>query len=33
MKLSPRLTLNNGVMIDRLGFGLYKVPPADARTW
>lgn len=30
MRLSPRLTLNNGVMIDRLGFGLYKVPPADA---
>ncbi len=30
MKISPRLTLNNGVMIDRLGFGLYKVPPAEA---
>ena len=30
MRLSPRLTLNNGVLIDRLGFGLYKVPPADA---
>lgn len=30
MKISPRLTLNNGVMTDRLGFGLYKVPPADA---
>ena len=30
MKISPRLTLNNGVMIDQLGFGLYKVPPADA---
>lgn len=30
MRISPRLTLNNGVMMDRLGFGLYKVPPADA---
>ncbi len=30
MKISPRLPLNNGVLIDRLGFGLYKVPPADA---
>ncbi|MET3811405.1 aldo/keto reductase [Arthrobacter sp. UYEF3] len=30
MRISPRLTLNNGVMVDRLGFGLYKVPPADA---
>lgn len=30
MRISPRLALNNGVMIDRLGFGLYKVPPADA---
>lgn len=30
MKPSPRLSLNNGVMIDQLGFGLYKVPPADA---
>jgi 2,5-diketo-D-gluconate reductase A len=30
MRISPRLTLNNGVMINRLGFGLYKVPPADA---
>lgn len=30
MRLSPRLTLNNGVLMDRLGFGLYKVPPADA---
>lgn len=30
MRISPRLTLNNGVLIDRLGFGLYKVPPADA---
>ncbi len=30
MRISPRLALNNGVLIDRLGFGLYKVPPADA---
>ncbi|MEZ2389620.1 aldo/keto reductase [bacterium RCC_150] len=30
MKPSPRLSLNNGVLIDQLGFGLYKVPPADA---
>ena len=30
MRISPRLTLNNGVLMDRLGFGLYKVPPADA---
>lgn len=29
MKTSPRLSLNNGVLIDQLGFGLYKVPPAD----
>ncbi|MFJ5860127.1 aldo/keto reductase [Pseudarthrobacter sp. NPDC092439] len=30
MRKSPRLSLNNGVLIDQLGFGLYKVPPADA---
>lgn len=30
MKTSPRLSLNNGVLIDQLGFGLYKVPPTDA---
>ena len=30
MKPSPRLSLNNGVLIDQVGFGLYKVPPADA---
>lgn len=29
MKTSPRLSLNNGVLIDQLGFGLYKVPAAD----
>ncbi|WP_458111016.1 aldo/keto reductase [Arthrobacter sp. R1-13] len=30
MKPVPRLQLNNGVLIDQLGFGLYKVPPPDA---
>lgn len=30
MTISRRLTLNNGVLMDRLGYGLYKVPPADA---
>ncbi|KUM32978.1 aldo/keto reductase [Arthrobacter sp. EPSL27] len=30
MKPSLRLSLNNGVLIDQLGFGLYKVPPEDA---
>ena len=30
MKPVPRLGLNNGVLIDQLGFGLYKVPPSDA---
>jgi diketogulonate reductase-like aldo/keto reductase len=30
MRFPARLTLNNGVMIDRLGFGLYKVPPKEA---
>jgi diketogulonate reductase-like aldo/keto reductase len=30
MKSSPRLSLNNGVLIDQLGFGLYKVPAAEA---
>lgn len=29
MKTSPRLSLNNGVLIDQLGFGLYKVPAAE----
>ena len=29
MRTSPRLSLNNGVLIDQLGFGLYKVPAAD----
>lgn len=28
MRTSPRLGLNNGVLIDQLGFGLYKVPAA-----
>ena len=31
MKTSPRLSLNNGVLIDQLGFGLYKVPAAKAQ--
>ncbi|ADX73137.1 aldo/keto reductase [Pseudarthrobacter phenanthrenivorans] len=30
MRTSPRISLNNGVLIDQLGFGLYKVPAADA---
>jgi 2,5-diketo-D-gluconate reductase A len=30
MRTSPRLSLNNGVLINQLGFGLYKVPPSDA---
>jgi 2,5-diketo-D-gluconate reductase A len=30
MKTSPPLSLNNGVLIDQLGFGLYKVPAAEA---
>ena len=30
MRTSPRLSLNNGVLIDQLGFGLYKVPATDA---
>ncbi|MBT2531427.1 aldo/keto reductase [Arthrobacter sp. ISL-48] len=30
MKLSPRLSLNNGVLIDQLGLGLYKVPATEA---
>lgn len=30
MRFPGRQTLNNGVMMDRLGYGLYKVPPADA---
>ncbi len=29
MRTSPRLGLNNGVLIDQLGFGLYKVPAAE----
>src|SRR4029453_9184931 len=32
MKPSPRISLNNGVLIDQLGFGLYKVPPREAAT-
>jgi 2,5-diketo-D-gluconate reductase A len=30
MRISPRLSLNNGVLIDQLGYGLYKVPSSDA---
>ncbi|HEY8700289.1 MAG TPA: aldo/keto reductase [Arthrobacter sp.] len=30
MKPSPRLSLNNGVLIDQLGLGLYKVPAEEA---
>jgi 2,5-diketo-D-gluconate reductase A len=30
MRTSPRLSLNNGVLINQLGFGLYKVPAAEA---
>ena len=30
MKPSPRLSLNNGVLIDQVGLGLYKVPAEDA---
>jgi 2,5-diketo-D-gluconate reductase A len=30
MRFPARLTLNNGVQMERLGFGLYKVPPKDA---
>ncbi|TVU66477.1 aldo/keto reductase [Paenarthrobacter nitroguajacolicus] len=30
MRFPARLTLNNGVHMDRLGYGLYKVPPKDA---
>ena len=30
MRTSPRLSLNNGVLIHQLGFGLYKVPASDA---
>ena len=30
MRISPRLGLNNGVLIDQLGYGLYKVPPPEA---
>lgn len=29
MEPAPKLTLNNGVLIDQLGFGTYKVPAPD----
>lgn len=30
MKNPPRIPLNNGVLIEQLGLGLYKVPPTTA---
>lgn len=27
---SEKVQLNNGVLMDRIGYGLYKVPPSDA---
>ena len=29
-KLTPKLTLNNGVLMDQAGYGTYKVPSQDA---
>ena len=29
MHLAPKVPLNNGVLIDALGYGVYKVPAAD----
>ena len=29
---SEKVPLNNGVLMDRIGYGLYKVPPSDAET-
>jgi diketogulonate reductase-like aldo/keto reductase len=29
MRLAPKVPLNNGVDIDAVGYGVYKVPPAD----
>ena len=29
MHLAPKTPLNNGVLIDALGFGVYKVPADD----
>jgi 2,5-diketo-D-gluconate reductase A len=30
MHMAPKVTLNNGVSIDSVGYGLYKVPPEDS---
>ncbi|MCC9196460.1 aldo/keto reductase [Arthrobacter sp. zg-Y820] len=30
MEPAPKLTLNNGVYLDQVGYGTYKVPAADA---
>ncbi|CEA08197.1 putative oxidoreductase/MSMEI_2347 [Arthrobacter saudimassiliensis] len=32
MQPAPRLLLNNGVQIDQVGFGTYKIPPEDTET-
>jgi diketogulonate reductase-like aldo/keto reductase len=32
MRIPARQSLNNGVMMDCLGYGLYKVPPKDAES-
>lgn len=29
MQMSPKISLNNGVLIDTLGFGVYKVPAPE----
>jgi 2,5-diketo-D-gluconate reductase A len=31
MHAAPKVTLNNGVRMDQLGYGMYKVPPEDTR--
>jgi diketogulonate reductase-like aldo/keto reductase len=31
MTMSPNLTLNNGVEIPQLGYGVFKIPPDDTR--
>lgn len=30
MTMAAKIPLNNGILMDQLGFGLYKVPPVDA---
>ncbi|QSZ53821.1 aldo/keto reductase [Paenarthrobacter sp. AT5] len=32
MRIPARQSLNNGVMMDSVGYGLYKVPPKDAES-